>query len=69
MCRLSVMVNTVLVVVKGSHLTVTRHLDGTVKLEWDWDALDRDVRVAIAKYELEQKIPSIKGLIHNWWTK
>lgn len=35
-------------VVKGSHLTVTTHPDGRTELEWDWDALCRDVQQAIA---------------------
>ena len=35
-------------VVKGSHLTVTTFKDGSTKLEWDWDALVKDVNEAIA---------------------
>lgn len=35
-------------VVKGSHLTVTTHPDGRTELEWDDEALARDVREAIA---------------------
>lgn len=35
-------------VVKGSHLTVTTHPDGRVELEWDDEALMRDVQNAIA---------------------
>ena len=38
-------------VVKGSHLTVTTFSDGTTKLEWDDEALLRDVRNAILKAE------------------
>jgi len=38
-------------VVKGSHLTVTTHPDGRTTLEWDDDALLRDVREAILKAE------------------
>ena len=38
-------------VVKGSHLTVTTFSDGTTKLEWDDEALLRDVRAAILKAE------------------
>jgi hypothetical protein len=34
-------------VVKGSHLTVITFSDGTTKLEWDDEALLRDVRNAI----------------------
>jgi hypothetical protein len=38
-------------VVKGSHLTVTTHPDGSTELEWDDEALLRDVRAAILKAE------------------
>ena len=38
-------------VVKGSHLTVTTHPDGKTTLEWDDEALLRDVREAILKAE------------------
>jgi hypothetical protein len=38
-------------VVKGSHLTVTTFPDGTTKLEWDDEALLRDVRNALLKAE------------------
>ena len=38
-------------VVKGTHLTVTTHLDGRTELEWDDEALLRDVRAAILKAE------------------
>lgn len=38
-------------VVKGSHLTVTTYPDGRTELEWDDDALMRDVQAAIASYE------------------
>jgi len=38
-------------VVKGSHLTVTTHPDGKTTLEWDDDALLRDVRAALLKAE------------------
>ena len=36
---------------RGSHLTVTTFSDGTTKLEWDDEALLRDVREAIASVE------------------
>ena len=39
------------VVVKGSHLTVTTYPDGKTTLEWDDDALLRDVREALASVE------------------
>lgn len=35
-------------VVKGSHLTVTTYPDGRTELEWDDEALMRDVQAAIA---------------------
>ena len=38
-------------VVIGSHLTVTTYPDGRTKLEWDDDALLRDVRDAILRHE------------------
>lgn len=38
-------------VVKGSHLTVTTYPDGRTELEWDDEALVRDVREAIATVE------------------
>lgn len=41
-------------VVKGSHLTVTTWPDGHTELEWDWDALVRDVRQAIGLVEGKQ---------------
>ncbi len=39
------------VVVKGSHLTVTTYPDGRTELEWDDEALMRDVRAALLKAE------------------
>lgn len=42
-------------VVKGSHLTVTTYPDGSTKLEWDDEALARDVQNAIAEYESKLK--------------
>jgi hypothetical protein len=38
-------------IVKGSHLTVTTYPDGKTTLEWDDEALMRDVRAAILKAE------------------
>ena len=35
-------------VVKGSHLTVITYPDGKTELEWDDEALARDVREALA---------------------
>lgn len=42
-------------IVKGSHLTVTTFPDGTTKLEWDDDALLREVQTAIANHEAESQ--------------
>jgi hypothetical protein len=36
---------------KGSHLTVTTYPDGRTELQWDDEALTRDVRAAILKAE------------------
>ncbi len=44
-------------VVKGSHLTVTTYPDGRTELEWDDEALLRDVRAAILK--AESNIPAV----------
>ncbi len=44
-------------VVKGSHLTVTTDAQGKTTLEWDDEALARDVREAIATYESAQSKP------------
>jgi hypothetical protein len=38
-------------VVKGNHLTVTTHPDGKTTLEWDWDALVNEVRMACLNTE------------------
>lgn len=38
-------------VTKGSHLTVYTYADGSTKLEWDDEALMRDVQEAIASLE------------------
>jgi hypothetical protein len=42
-------------VVKGSHLTVTTHPDGKTTLEWDDEALMRDVREALASVDTKPK--------------
>lgn len=33
---------------KGEHLTVTKKANGQIALEWDWDALLKEVVVATA---------------------
>ena len=45
------------VVVKGSHLTVTTYPDGRTELEWDDEALLRDVREALASVETPAEKP------------
>ena len=42
-------------VVKGSHLTITYNNDYPEKLEWDDEALMRDVREALASVEDKPK--------------
>ena len=42
-------------VVKGSHLTITYNNDYPEKLEWDDEALMRDVREALASVENKPK--------------
>ena len=42
-------------VVKGSHLTVTTHPDGKTTVEWDDEALLRDVREALASVDTKPK--------------
>jgi hypothetical protein len=48
-------------VVKGSHLTVTTFSDGKTVLEWDDEALLREVREAIETYELSQLKPNVRA--------
>jgi predicted metal-dependent hydrolase len=43
-------------VVKGSHLTVTTLSDGRTVLEWDDEALLRDVQKALTEYENSVKV-------------
>ena len=45
------------VIVKGSHLTVTTYPDGRTELEWDDEALLRDVREALASVEVLAEKP------------
>ena len=44
-------------VTKGSHLTVTTYPDGRTELEWDDDALMRDVQAALASVEQTETKP------------
>ena len=45
----------------GSHLTVSTYSDGRTELEWDWDALVKEVREACASVELANTKPAVKG--------
>ena len=47
-------------IVKGSHLTVITHKDGKTELEWDDEALERDVRNALTDYESSVKVNTVK---------
>ena len=47
-------------VVKGTHLTVTTHEDGTTTLEWDDEQLLKEVREAIASVEQPKKVAAKK---------
>lgn len=47
-------------VVKGTHLTVTTHEDGSTTLEWDDEQLLKEVREAIASVEKPKK-PAVKS--------
>jgi hypothetical protein len=45
----------------GSHLTVSTYSDGHTELEWDWDALVKEVREACASVELANTKPTVKA--------
>ena len=45
----------------GSHLTVSTYSDGRTELEWDWDALVKEVREACARVELANTKPAVKA--------
>ena len=46
--------------VTGSHLTVITYSNGKTELEWDWDALVKEVREACASVELANMKPTDK---------
>ena len=48
-------------IVKGSHLTVITYSNGKTELEWDWDALVKEVNEACASVELANTKPSVKA--------
>ena len=51
-------------VVKGSHLTITYDTNNyPVNLEWDDEALLRDVRDAISSAELSSMKPNVKAKV------
>jgi hypothetical protein len=50
-------------VVKGSHLTVTTHPDGRTELEWDDEALMRDVTEATSEYNLNKMKPAVRAKV------
>jgi len=43
----------------GSHLTVSTYSDGRTELEWDWDALVKEVREACAS--VKPMKPAVKA--------
>jgi YD repeat-containing protein len=47
-------------VVKGNHLTVTTHPDGSTTLTWDDEALRLEVREAIANFEMQELTTTAK---------
>ena len=47
-------------VVKGSHLTVITHENGKTELEWDDEALTRDIQKALTDYENSVKVNTVK---------
>jgi hypothetical protein len=44
---------------KGSHLTVTTYENGRTELEWDDEALARDVREAIQSHEATELVGAL----------
>jgi len=57
-------------VVKGTHLTVTTHEDGSTTLEWDDEQLLKEVREAIAsvkkpavRAKANKKVPAAKKTV------
>ena len=47
-------------IVKGSHLTVITYSNGKTELEWDWDALVKEVNEACANVEHANMKPTNK---------
>lgn len=38
-------------IIKGSHSTRIEHADGTITFTTDWEALERDIQLALANYK------------------
>ena len=38
-------------VTKGKHTWFTEHEDGSITMETDWDALSREINLAISEYQ------------------
>ena len=47
----------------GSHLTVRTYEDGRTELEWDDEALMRDVQEALASVEPKKLKPAVKAKV------
>jgi len=54
-------VNLLPTIVKGSHLTVTTFPNGRTELEWDDEALAKEVSEAIRSVELANMKPAVKA--------
>lgn len=48
-------------IVKGNHLTVITHPDGHTELQWDDEALLKEVRDAILSVELAAMKPAVRA--------
>lgn len=48
---------------KGNHLTVKTFEDGHTELEWDDEALAKEVKEAIDAYELTQLKPTVRAKV------
>lgn len=48
-------------IIKGNHLTVVKWPSGRTLLEWDDEALLKEVQEAVAAYELSQKKPAVRA--------
>lgn len=55
----------ILTSISGNHLTVNTYTNGKVVLIWDDEALAREVREAIAAYELSQLEPAVSAKVSH----